>query len=277
MAGAAAAAVVVLLAGAPAITEADLSEYQATQACYGEGPLSGRRAAFMRLLEAAVAEKAMEADGAPAISAADLQREAKRIDEQTRAPEILECVKRVFGGRRERYLRVFVRPRLAETRLRKFLDEADAVQGEPRGRARAAAQEVRGGASLCEAAASAGLAYSSGTISDDALQGGPGAREPQFMAQQLDGLTTGQAEPALRESPVDVRLTRLVRVEGSSRTFETAWAAKISQKDWFASRPKLEAVVYDAELYSWASSIRGNPRLAAVVLTAPNMTKKQSK
>jgi hypothetical protein len=52
-------AVAARLDGRAAVAEHDLSDWQAAQACYGEGALTSRRAALMRLVEAAIAEKAM--------------------------------------------------------------------------------------------------------------------------------------------------------------------------------------------------------------------------
>lgn len=104
------------------MTESDLSDWRAAQACYGPDAPASREAAFLRLVEAAVAEEAMRRRGVPPPSQEDLARDADRIDRETRLPDVLACVKASFGPRRERYLAVFVRPALVESRFRELIE-----------------------------------------------------------------------------------------------------------------------------------------------------------
>lgn len=265
---AASAVIVAVLAGHPAIMEADLSDYQATQACYGEGALTSRQAALMRLLEAALAETAMAKAGAAPITEADLKKDAERIDTETRAPEILACIKAHFGPDEARYRRVFVRSHLAEARLRNFLISDAAVQGPVRLQARRTAKRARSGSTLAAAASAFGLTYTSATYCVEPSTDSPGRGEFQasFIREQLAGLTTGQLTPEPVESDYDFKVIRLLSVEGPRWTFESAFIRKRSQEEWFASLPKRRLQVKDLSLRSWLSSIRGNPRLSAMEL-----------
>lgn len=268
MGTAASAVIVAVLAGHPAIMEADLADYQASQACYGEGALTSRQAALMRLLEAALAETAMTKAGAAPIDEADLKKDAERIDKETQAPEILACIKAHFGSDTARYRRIFVRSHLAEARLRKFLMSDAAVQGKVRLQARQAAKLARSGATLAGAAEAFGLTYTSATYYVEPSTGLPGRGEFQagFIREQLAGLTTGQLTPEPVESDYDLKIIRLLSVDGPRWTFESAYIRKRSQEEWFASLPKRRLEVRDKVLHSWLSSIRGNPRLSAVEL-----------
>lgn len=266
----AAAVVVAVLAGQTVISEADVADYQATQACYGEGALTSRQAAFMRLLEAAIAEEAMAGHGGKRLSEADLKTDAARIDKETRAPDILACIKAHFGADEARYRRIFVRPRLAESRLRDFLAKAEAVQGQPRRQAKEAAAKAAKGMPLEQAALSSGLVYSSATYSLEAsTRPSPGRSgfEEGFINARLRGLTTGQLSAEPMESDYDLSLVRLLAVDGPRFTFELASVRKRSQEQWFSSLPKMSLRIDDAALKAWIASIKGNPRLGVVALT----------
>lgn len=268
MGTAASAVIVAVLAGRPAVMEADLADYRAAQACYGEGALTSREAALMRLLEAALAETAMEKAGAAPLDEAALKNDAERIDKETRAPEILACVKAHFGSDEARYRRIFVRTHLAESRLRDFLIHDPAVQGPVRLSARRAAARALSGATLARAASAFGLSYASATYSVEPSPDPSGRAEFQasFIRERLAGLSTGQITPEPLESDYDLQVIRLLSVAGPRWTFESASIRKRSQEEWFASLPKRRLEVRDRALRDWLSSIRGNPRLSAVEL-----------
>ena len=110
------------------ITEADLSDYSAAEGCYGPDSANSRKAAFMRMLEAAVTEELLAREAGIVLSAQDYQREMDRIDSGTRAPDVLDCIKRFFlfergkgfaGDGRRRYERVYLRKYILG---RKFAD-----------------------------------------------------------------------------------------------------------------------------------------------------------
>ena len=271
MGTAASVAIIAVLAGRPAIMEADLVDYQASQACYGEGALTSREAAFMRLLEAALAEPAMTKAGASPIVEADLKKDAERIDKETRAPEILACVKAHFGGDAARYRRVFVRTHLAEARLRDFLIHDAAVQGPVRLKAHKTAAQARTGSTLAAAASAFGLTYTSATYSTEPSINAQAADRGEFQASFIQDVLTGMATGQLTAEPVegayDLKVIRLLSVAGPRWTFESASIRKRSQEEWFASLPKMRLEVRDRAIFSWLSGIRGNPRLAAVDLT----------
>jgi len=265
------------LDGRAAVTEGDLSDWQAAQACYGEGALTSRRAALMRLVEAAIAGKAMLLAGRAGISDSDLSAEAERIDRETRAPEILACIKKALAPR-ERYLRVFVRPTLVESRLRAFLIRDPGVQAGPRGRIEKALSRARKGVMMENAAKEAGLAYSSSTYSlapstdaDTAARYGGGRAAPwspfeeDFIRRFLQELKPGTLRKEPIETDYDFRIVRLLHADGvrGRWTFESVSAAKISQEEWFKSLPKMKLEIMDEEMRAWIKSIQGNPRLAA--------------
>ncbi|MDE2293364.1 MAG: hypothetical protein KGL53_14880 [Elusimicrobia bacterium] len=270
-AAASASPAVAKLDGRVVVTEADLSDWSAAQACYGPGALTSRKAAFMRLTEAAVAEAAMAAHGGPVIDAAKLDAEVRRIDRETRAPEILACIKRSLG---ERYARVFVRPELVESSLRLFLMRDPKVQEGPRGKAEEALARARKGGSLEKAATALGLFYSSATYttapSTTPASFRPDMPPPDYQAAFIKGhlaaLEPGEAAAAPIESDYAFQDVRLLSHDGPRWTFEAAVARKASQEDWFGSMKKMRLQVLDKALYEWVKGLSGNPRLRAVRL-----------
>lgn len=109
------------LDGRVVVSERDISSWSSAQSCYGPDALTSRKAAFLKLLEVAIAESALRSAAGVVISSKDIEVEAKRFDSETRAPEILTCVKQNLG-QDEAYRRVFVHSILIESRLRQFLN-----------------------------------------------------------------------------------------------------------------------------------------------------------
>lgn len=268
--------VVAVLDGKTVTTEAELAAWRAAQSCYGPDAIASRKAGFMRLLEAAIAEQALRTQGGPAPAPGDLENEAERIDRETRAPEILGCIKRAFGAGRKQYLTIFVRPVLIETRLREFLPKDRKVQAGPHKAVAQALAAMAKGESFETAAKAAGMDVSTWTYSLTApataqIEPAPGAMpwspyEANFIQEHLRPLAPLGTKKEPIESDYDIRLVKLLEAEGGRYTFASASARKATQEDWFKSLPKMKLRIQDAELKSWVQSIKGNPRLSAVSL-----------
>lgn len=255
---------VAALDGEPVVSERDISDWQAAQSCYGEGAIVSRKAAFMRLLETAIAEKALKDAGAVKTGEGELRAEADRINRETRAPEILACVKRSIGEGGG-YLRVFVRPVLIETGMRGFIANNPGLQAAPRKTIESAIKAVKDGAQMPEAARTSGLFYSTASYSAAASTAtlNPGVVDRGFFEQYLSALVPGQ----VREEPVETEagfiMARLLSDKNGEKIFEFASLPKPDQKAWLGSLPKMKIRIDDAELRSWTRTIKGNPRLAA--------------
>ncbi|MFA6318953.1 MAG: hypothetical protein WC943_16205 [Elusimicrobiota bacterium] len=264
------------------ITEADLSDWQASQACYGQGAMTSREAAFMRLLEAAIAERAMRSAGKPRVASSDLAKEAGRIDRETRAPDILDCIKRHFGKRVKRYHQVFVKTAFVESRMREFIMRDPKVQEPLRRKVASAAEDAARGSGMAETAERYGLSYASSTYQPgDGPARAPDLRhdrgmpphgrersvDPEFVRPHLAGLSPGELKKGLIESDYAFQIVRLLeRREDGSILFETISSQKISQEEWLKTLPKMRLVVPEEGLRRWVSGIKGNPRLAAATL-----------
>jgi hypothetical protein len=259
-------AVVASLDGEAAVTENEVSDWQAAQACYGEGAIVSRKAAFMRLLEAAIAEKALKGAGAIDTGDAGLRAEAARIDRETRAPEILACVKKKLGAGSSAYLRVFVRPVLIETGMREFIGHNAAFQDARRKRLEDGIKTVMGGGGMSVVAGDMGLSYSTATYSVHASSGPLPLSmvDRGFAERYLSGLGVGELRKESIETEAGFVMARLISEKNGERVYEFASLPKLSQKEWLMTLPKMKLKINDEKLRLWTMAINGNPRLVAV-------------
>ena len=114
--------------GSGEVSEQDISDWQAAQSCYGADAITSRKAGFMRMFEATILEQVLGGQAARPITREEYSREVARIDAETRAPDILGCIKKYFGDNTDRYERIFVRPILAQRFIHELVKYSPAVQ-----------------------------------------------------------------------------------------------------------------------------------------------------
>lgn len=261
------AAEVARIDGEVYLTEADLAGWGGAQGCYGEGALTSRKAAFMRLTEATLAERAMRGNGGPDITDADVAKDAERIDKETQAPDILACIKATL---KDDYRRLFVRPAFTESRLRLYLMRDAKVQEGQKKKVLEAVKKAGGKGGLEAAAKELGLHYSSSTFSETPSTAAyrpdlpPAEYQKDFIEKNLKPLKPGAFSPEPIETDYTFQIVRLLKRDEKGWLFETAVARKLGQEEWFKSLKRFKLDIRDADLRSWVLSIKGNPRLSAV-------------
>ncbi|MCX5797861.1 MAG: hypothetical protein NTY77_20415 [Elusimicrobia bacterium] len=267
------------------ITEQDLTDFTATENCYGPDALSSRKAGLMRSLESDIMEDVLRREARVELSAEDYSREVQRVDEGTRAPDILACIKKHFGwdpgsgwpgdaGRR-RYERIFLRKSLVPPPFHKFVTFDRKVQGEAYRKRDAILARARQGAAFADLAKEFQVEYATRTYSltepkeassSGSPGGPPGSRWSPFEAQFITDNLKGLAPGAMKPEPMDVgeiTFVKLLEVAGDKYRFETLRISKKTIPDYLNGIPKLRCVVYDPGLKSWLQSIHGNPMLGA--------------
>ena len=152
-----------------AVTERDIADYQVSQRCY-PGGLDSRKAAFMRQLEPAVLSRLLFASSGIDISARAMAEEEARVDRETKAPDILACIKSHFGADRERYRRVFLRPILVQKEFYRHLGFDRKVQAKAYADAEAVAKAMAD-KTFGSLAVRLGLEYSSTTYRAEEASG----------------------------------------------------------------------------------------------------------
>lgn len=265
--------------GSGVVSERDIADWQAAQGCYGEDAITSRKAGFMRMYEAAILEAVLDGAAKRPITAAEYDAEAARIDRETRAPDILACIKKHFGGDGPRYRRVFVRPILAQRYIREFVRGSADVQKKAYALRDAVSKDISEKRSFKEIGAARGVAYSTHTYAVEEDTAAPVSQEPwrrwtpfeaAFIEEHLKGLRPGEAKPAPIEDDAGLRFVRLTRVYGKKYDFETLTVPKVTTEEYLKLVPKLPARINDRELRDWVAPIKGNPLLAPADLGAEN-------
>jgi hypothetical protein len=258
------------------ITETDLADYSAAESCYGPDAVNSRKAAFMRMLEATVTEELLMRDAGISVSAEDYQSEMDRIDFNTRAPEVLNCVKKHFlfekgkgfaGDGRRRYERVYLRKYVLGLKFADFM-KSDQVQGDVyRVRDRILAQSQEG-ASFADLAKEFSLDYSTRTYTSQepkekdagvppSLRWSP--FEKQFIDDYLKALFPGQVKPLPIDSSRGFQFIKLISNAGGRYQFESLALKRKTSEQYFDDRPTLPARIYDEELRAWLNGMPGHP------------------
>lgn len=272
--------------GRGAVTETDLADWQAAQACYGPGAIVSRKAGFLRLLEAAILDETLTRVALRPITREEYAVETARIDAETRAPEILACIKKYFGGGAARYERVFVRPILAQRFIREHVKSDPKVQAAAYGLRDKISKEAADGVPFPAIRTAPEVKYASAAYSLEPGTAAPAAGEPwsrwspfqtAFIEEHLSALKPGEAEPNPVEDELSIKFVRLLGVEGGSYYFETLTVPKISTEEYLKRGPKIPCRINDRELRDWAASIKGNPLLAPAQISPWVETGKEKK
>lgn len=246
------------------VSEQDLADWQATQACYPEG-LTSRKAAFMRELEATLMEAILTREGNLKITDQDYEREAARARAETRAPDILACIENHFIGDNRRYWHVFLRPLLANRIFYDFVASSPLVQNKAFKASEKVLKLLKKGKSFEKIASSLNLLITKKTF----FKEDPSANNPQspirwnpaqtdFIESYLKNLKPGVALKNPIESQEAIRFVRLIAADGNRYDFEEIVIGKISAQEWCARLKKFPAEIADSDIKSWLSGIKGN-------------------
>ncbi|MDD2805810.1 MAG: hypothetical protein PHV33_09655 [Elusimicrobiales bacterium] len=264
--------------GASEISERDIGDWQAAQACYGADAIVSRRAGFMRLFETAILEELLARRAARPITRADYDRESARIDAETRAPDILACVKKYFGGDARRYERIFVRPILAQRFMREYVKTDPAVQTKAYALRDGALKDIAEKKNFQAIGAGRGLAWSTAAYAAEADTAAPVAPEPwrrwqpyeaAFIEEHLKALKPGEVKAEPIEDEAAIKFVRLIKTEGKKYYFETLAVPKLTTEDYLESVKKLPVLINDKELRDWVVAVKGNPLIAPAEIAPP--------
>ncbi len=262
---------VIAQVGGGAVLQQDIMDWQAAQACYGEGAITSRKAGFMRMFEATILEETLRREAAREISAGEYKKEVERIDSETRAPDILACIKKYFAGDTNRYQRVFIRPILAQSFIREFVKHDPKVQAKAYSLRDAILREMGKEAAFKSIADARKVEYSTAEYSLEADTAAPKVSpysrgwspfEAEFIEKNLRDLTVGQVNRKPIEDEADIKFVKLTGVNGKKYSFESLTIKKITTDEYLSRIAKLACRINDRELYDWAAPIKGNPILA---------------
>lgn len=238
-----------------------------------------RYVGLTQLIKGYLSLEILRSFGHPADSAV-LEQEAKRIDENTKAPEMLAKIKAVYGNDRKAYLRTFIALVYAERVLyedvfQKSPDIHAAARMQAETLLRNASQTPaafsetarQGGASvaLLRISRNKGIQPQQNKLAPRSA--GPiGIEQAERLIPILSRLSPGNMLPQIIDLPEAFQVMRFMRKAGSDFLVESATIPKRTFDDWYWEQAsKFPVRVHDAALkeellreVSWARNLRLN-------------------
>jgi len=133
--------------GKEKISEKDIEYQIAIEKCYSEREISKDVALIQlknKFLEKEVLRMAFGVEPDDTV----LEEKAKWVDKNTKAPEILDCVKSVFGNDRKNYLRLYIQPTLVNPKLHSLFSQSEEIHKDKIERIKQIYEEVKNGKDL---------------------------------------------------------------------------------------------------------------------------------
>jgi len=264
--------------GAISVTSKDISYRARVSEVYYPG--SGKDyVGLAQLLKGYLSEEVLKSLGHK-VDSSVIEAEAKRIDENTKAPEVLARIKEIYGRNRKAYLKTFVRVVYAERVLYNevFLNSKE-IHKDQYQKAQGFLKAVLGSpASFEKIARKKGLdvrrlrlSKSEGIMPLESQKTKLPLREASGsggeMAARLLGLLTGVKEgkvyPQVIEWQEGYQVIRLLKKKGDTAVIESMSVPKRDYDDWFWEKAKAVPVkIYDKALrekllneVSWAKQL----------------------
>ena len=232
------------------IAEKDLS--QRARVSEVQFPGSGKRyVALAQLVKGYLSLAVLQSLNVPTGEAA-IEAEARRIDANTRAPQVLKNIKDVYGSDRRGYLNTYVRVVYAERVLYNevFLKDR-AINVAQRKKAEeflaAAGKNPSGFGTIAKEMGFAPVAMTlsrekgirRGDVAEQVMQGpspnagAAGVEQATRMISALSGVKPGEVAPTALEWQEGYQAIRLARKEGTAYRVASVFVPKRNFEDWF--------------------------------------------
>ena len=244
------------LVGKTAIKEKDNSYKLQVEKAYGnEG--ATREAALISLINDTIEHEIATTYGIT-ITAEEIDSFKRYVDENTKAPEILEKVRLAFRDDQASYERIYLAPKIMNWKLRSFYSRNPEFHRSAMLLIEKAYGLVSSGKRFQDAAEECGLQSSTFDIGD---QGGAVAKELQgYIVQNntpakvpllpiLESLTPGEIYRNIVEDDNSYRVIRLINRDGNKYSVEAITVNKQPFEEWLRKEAaKIEIEIIDPEL-----------------------------
>lgn len=168
----------------------------------------------------------------------------RHVDEQTKAPEILQKVKLTFGNDTSSYERIYLAPKIMNWKLHDFYSRSPEIHKKERSLIEQTYRLVVSGKGFQEAAEECGIDFSSITFGEKrtSLQTDP-------LIPILDALFPGEIYRNIVEDDDRYRIIRLVERNGQTYSVEAITINKQPFDTWFRGEAaKIEIEIMDLDL-----------------------------
>ncbi|MFC1522314.1 STT3 domain-containing protein [Elusimicrobiota bacterium] len=253
------------------ITEKDVGDWQAAQGCY-PGGLTSRKGALMRQLEATTMEEVLRVHEGMLISEEEYKKEVERIDRETRAPDILGCIKNHFSNDIKRYWRVYLRPILIAKKFHHYTANDPGVQERAFKLREKVKKRIDSKTAFTKIADEMGIDYSTHTYHSEAPKKDKEAQknkmlppeleynpfEGHFIKEHFTDLAPGTAKKEPIQSNRTIEFIKLKKRKDIKYEFEKLTINKTTGKEFFDVIGKFPLKIHDTGLRDWIRSIHGN-------------------
>jgi hypothetical protein len=225
--------VVVAKVGNTAITGSDVKYRVETERAYGNGSMTYAAALVSLVNDSLELEAAKMRNVEP--TAEELNAYGRYVDENTKAPEILNRVKEVFGADCESYERLYLEPKVVNMKLNRFYTIDVGVHAKERALIEKAYSLVAGGKTLPDAARKCGLKAEKFYFEDKYVTLGPelqrylskgGKKTSETLVALLEKMKPGEVFPNILEDDYAYRVVRLVKAEADKYLVEAITVEK---------------------------------------------------
>jgi len=176
------------------------------------------------------------------VTQAEVAAFKKHVNENTKAPVILERIKNVFGNDSSSYDRIYIRPKILNTKLHMYHSGNREIHKAERAKIENAIVLLLNGKSFKETSQEIGLHYSLFDVNENEA-GIPDALEPYFQKNKrtqqdplrrfLDKLSIGEMYKNIIEDDYGYRIIRLIGKKDDALSVEAITVNKHSYDKWF--------------------------------------------
>lgn len=241
--------------GGTIITVEDVSNRIKTEQAYGNKEFK-KPVALITLINESVESEVARIHNVMA-TRQEIEAFSKHADETTKAPEILNKVKKVFENNRQSYERLFLAPKIVSRKIRVYFSRNAELHKKEQQLIEKAYGFAASGSPLKEAASLTGLEYAAYDVEDKVLQPAAelqpymeaGAEDTDPLIAILEPLAPGALYDHIVESDQDYRVVRFLARDGKKYSVEAVIARKRPFDDWFREEAaKLKIEITDPKL-----------------------------
>jgi hypothetical protein len=244
------------LVGQTPITAREIHNRKKVEEAYGNCGMSDETAIISLVNDALERETARMHN--VVVTEQEISSFRKYVDENTKAPEILEKVKRVFGDDRTSYEQIYLAPKIINRKLRSWYSRNTEIHKRERAAIEKAYSLARSGKSLAEAAEARSLDYSTNEYhkGDKTMPASRKGHRPRDSKSPKDGiaaivarLSEGEICKNIVEDDYGYQVVKLLQKNGTEYTLEAVAAKKRPFRKWFLEQAgQIDVRILDREL-----------------------------
>jgi len=233
----------VAFVGKTAITEKDIFYKVQIEKAYGNTAGITREVALISLVSDAI-EHEEAANYGVTITRQEIDSFKRYVDEPTKAAEVLQNVKLIFGNDTSSYERIYLAPKIMNSKLHDFYSRSPEIHKKERGLIEKAYRLVAARRGFEEVAQEFGMEFSAFKIVAKET-----SFQPDPLVPILETLFPGDIYRNIVEDDYKYRIVRLIERSGETYSIEAIGVNKQPFDEWFREEgAKIEIEIIDWDL-----------------------------